>query len=251
MQRAMQLPETLTVKLVKARHVTPRVRELTFERVDGRFFLFEAGQWVSVAFPLLDAKGRTLRRSYSIASVPNDSPRFELVVTRVDEGRGSTFLHEAPEGTELEVRGPQGVFTRELDPPHASLFIATGTGIAPFRGMVHEALRAKQAEPLWVLFGVRSLGDALYREELEALAHAHPNLKLMLSLSRPDPSWHGLTGYVQTHVKQLWTELHTNRAPGQVQAYVCGVRKMLNEVRGVLRTELGVDRDVVHLESYD
>ncbi len=245
----MQLPETLKVRLVHARTVTPRVRELTFERVDGAPFVFEAGQWVQVTFPLLDAKGRPLRRSYSISSVPtDDSPRFELVVTKVDDGRGSTFLHELAEGGELEVRGPQGVFTRDLETPHPALFIATGTGIAPFRGMLHEALRANETSPLHVLFGVRTTADALYREEFERLAAQHPNVTFELSLSRPDAGWIGLTGYVQTHTRTRWEALAQK---GQPQAYLCGVRKMLDEVRAVLRKELAIDREFVHVESYD
>jgi ferredoxin-NADP reductase len=245
----MLLPETLKVRLVRARPVTPRVRELTFERVDGASFRFEAGQWVQITFPLLDAKGRPLRRSYSIASVPtDDSPRFELVVTQVDGGRGSTFLHELAEGAELEVRGPQGVFTREVEVPHPALFVATGTGIAPFRGMLHEALRSTQTTPLHVLFGVRTLADALYREEFEHLAAQHPFVTFELSLSRPEAGWTGLTGYVQTHVRARWEALTTH---GQPQAYLCGVRKMLDEVRAVLRKDLAIDRHFVHVESYD
>lgn len=240
-------PETFDATLVAARAVTPRVRELVFERADGKAFTFQSGQWVSLVLPLLDEKARPLRRSYSIASVPGPSPRFELVVTKVEGGVGSRFLHDAPLGTKLEVKGPQGTFLRPLD-VGPSLFVATGTGIAPFRGMLHDALAAGRTEPLWVLFGVRSEADALYREEFEALAHAHPNVRLMLSMSQPSAAWTGRRGYVQTHVLELWKELATH---GRPHAYVCGVKKMLLEVREVLKTQGGAERQQLHLESYD
>ncbi|MFZ5439273.1 MAG: ferredoxin--NADP reductase [Myxococcota bacterium] len=240
-------PETFPATLVSARLVTPRVRELHFERDDGKPFEFRAGQWVSLVLPVLDEKGRPLRRSYSLASVPRPgATRFELVVTKVDGGVGSTWLHDAPVGTKLEVKGPQGMFAREADAP--SLFVATGTGVAPFRGMVHDALAAGRAEPLWILFGVRTLDDALYRAEFEALAAQHPNVRFLMTLSRPSPEWTGRTGYVQAHVLELWKELATHGPP---HAYVCGVKKMLLEVREVLKTQGGADRKQLHLESYD
>jgi ferredoxin-NADP reductase len=234
---------------VNARLLTPRVRELVFER-DGAPLQFKSGQWVSIVLPQPDEKGRPVRRSYSIASVPTPgSSRFELVVTKVDGGVGSTWLHELMVGSKVEVKGPQGMFLRPVD-VGPSLFVATGTGVAPFRGMVHDALAAGRTEPLWILFGVRTLNDAMYREEFEALAAKHSNVRLVLSLSRPTPEWKGLSGYVQTHALALWNELKA-RGPATPHAYVCGVKKMLLEVRDVLKTHGGAERQQLHLESYD
>lgn len=239
-------PQTFKATLVSSRDVTPRVKELVFERADGPF-TFQSGQWASLVLPLPDEKGRPLRRSYSIASVPRaDSARFELVVTKVDGGVGSTWLHAAKVGTELEVKAPQGLFLRPAD-IGPSLFIATGTGIAPFRGMLHDALQTGKTEPLWILFGVRSLADALYRDEFEALAAKHPHVRFELTLSRPDAGWAGRTGYVQTHALELWKALAPHGPP---HAYICGVKKMLLEVRDVLKSS-GVERQQLHLESYD
>jgi ferredoxin-NADP reductase len=239
-------PQTFKATLVSSRDITPRVKELIFERQDGPF-TFQSGQWASLVLPLNDEKGRPLRRSYSIASVPHaDSSRFELVVTKVDGGVGSTWLHDAQVGTELEVKAPQGLFLRpaEVGP---SLFIATGTGVAPFRGMLNDALAAARGEPLWILFGVRSLADAMYKTEFEALAAKHPRVGFELTMSRPDAGWTGRVGYVQKHVLELWQQLSAHGAP---HAYICGVKKMLLEVRDVLKSN-GVERQQLHLESYD
>lgn len=245
--KAPPVPETFEATLVSSRLVTPRVKELVFERVDGRPFTFHSGQWVSLVLPMVDAKGERLRRAYSLASVPGPGSRFELVVTLVDDGVGSTWLHEAQVGTRLEVKGPQGTFHRAAD-AGPSLFVATGTGVAPFRGMVHDALAAGGEAPLWVLFGVRSPADALYRDEFEALAKTHPRLRFLLSMSRPPAEWTGLHGYVQTHVLELWKELATH---GRPHAYICGVKKMLLEVREVLKRQGSAERQQLHLESYD
>lgn len=239
------MTETFQVRLTQRRDVTPRVQELVFERVDGAPFLFRAGQWVSLVLPVHDAKGRPVRRSYSLASVPQASPRFELLVTRVDDGVASDWLHTAPLGVELEAKGPQGVFSRALD-AGPSLFVATGTGVAPFRGFIHEAVEAKRTDPLWVLLGVRSEADLLYAAEFEALAKQHAHVRFLPTLSRADGSWRGRTGYVQKHVLELWSELD-----GTPQLYACGVKKMVMDVRELLKTHAGAQRAQLHLESYD
>ena len=243
------VPETFPARLVEARPLGPRVRHLVFARADERPFAFEAGQWVQLILPLTDEKGRALRRSYSLASAPDGSERFELAVTKVDGGPGSSWLHALVPGAVVDVKGPAGTFTRSLETAAPSLFIATGTGVAPFRGMIHDALGKGRTEPLWLLFGVRTPDEYLFRDELEALAVRQPCLRLVPSLSRPPPGWSGRTGYVQTHVKALWAEL--SAAHGEPRAYICGVKKMLNAAREVLRVELGVDRKRVHLEAYD
>jgi ferredoxin-NADP reductase len=220
---------------------------LVFERSDQAPFLFEPGQWVQLILPLHDAKDRQLRRSYSVASAPNGTPRFELAVTRVDEGLGSPFLHAAQPGLALDIKGPAGVFTRASD--EAALFVATGSGVAPFRSMIADAVAKHRSAPMWLLFGVRSPDELLYGDEFHALARQQSQFRFEPTLSRPPAHWNERTGYVQAHVKSLWTELTAHHPAAH--AYVCGVRKMLLAVNEVLRKELGVERKRVHLESYD
>jgi ferredoxin-NADP reductase len=240
--------ETFEARLVRAHLVTPRVRLLQFSRVDGAPFAFQSGQWVSLTLPTPDEKGRPVRRSYSVASVPSGGPAFELVVTRVDDGVGSTWLHGLAPGATVEAKGPQGTFTRPPGLEVPSLLVATGTGLAPFRGMLHEALASGAKAPVQLLFGARTPADLLFHDELLALARAHPRFTYTPTLSRPGEGWAGAQGYVQTHVVQAWAGLQSHGAP---EAWVCGVKKMLTSVREVLKGELGVERARVHAESYD
>jgi ferredoxin-NADP reductase len=233
------------------------VRELVFERVDGAPFLFDAGQWVNLVLPCAEGD---LRRAYSIASPPTGGPEFELAVTRVEGGPGSGFLHALEPGAVLTVDGPHGFFTRPLATAAPSLFIATGTGITPLRSMIKHAVASGRTEPLWVLFGNRTEDDILYRDELEALAATHPFVRVVFTLSRPSPDPSALasapprssrrTGYVQTHVRELWEELRA-LGQGEPHAYVCGLLKMVGAVRDLLRREMGVARQQVHTERYD
>ncbi len=243
----MPPPPTFDVRLARARMLSPNVRELGFERVDpaGGPFNFAAGQWVSLVLPLAEGEAR---RAYSIASAPDGTPTFEVAITKVEGGPGSTYLHELPVGATIRAIGPQGFFTRAPKAGHPSLFVGTGTGVTPLRSMIKDALTAGETSPLTLLFGVRHDADRLYREELEALQVKHPNLHVHYSISQPGPDWQGLTGYVQTHVEKLWRDLETHGAP---HVYICGLERMVGAVRDLLRKQMNVERKQVHSERYD
>jgi ferredoxin-NADP reductase len=248
----MPVPPTFTARVAAARMLTPQVREIVFERETP--LAFDAGQWVSFVLPLPNGESPELRRSYSIASAPNGTGRFEVAITRVDGGPGSTYLHSTPIGTELSVVGPQGFFTRPATKTGPSLFVGTGTGITPLRSMLLDAIARGEKRPLWMVFGVRTEADLLYREELDALAATHAQVRVLYTLSRGDASWSGRTGYVQTHVEKLWRELEAHGAStgdGAPHAYICGLHRMVGSVRDLLRKDLGATREQVHSERYD
>ncbi len=246
----MSLPPTFQAKLTAARMLTGYVRELIFERTDGAPMAFEAGQWVSLALPMEEMPGGELRRAYSIASRPDGSPRFAVAVTHVKGGPGSTMLHAMPLGTELKVIGPQGFFTRPPEKSGPSLFVGTGTGSTPLVSMLGDALATGEKRALWMLCGNRTEADILFRAELDALAAAHPNVRVVHTLSRGAADWAGRRGYVQEHVRELHGEL-VARGEGTVHVYVCGLQRMVGAVRDLLRKEMGLLREQVHSERYD
>ncbi len=238
------LAPTFEARLVGARTLTPSVRELLFERMDGQPMTFLPGQWVST---LLGG----MKRSYSLASAPNGAPRFEIAVTRVQHGPGSTLLHALERGAVLPFTGPQGFFTRPAGAmARPALMIATGTGVTPMRSMVHAAAAVGADTPVCLILGVRRDEDLLYEEEFRALARDHAFFRFEPTLSQPPPGWPGRRGYVQTHTRALWVELAA-RGEGIPHAYVCGLERMVGSVRELLRKEMAIPRQHVHSERYD
>lgn len=252
--------EPFESRLISARRLTPAVRELVLERADGRPFAFEPGQWVNLVLPL---PGGDIKRAYSIASPPvlgggappatgvQTTNRFEIAVTRVTGGPGSEYLHALPEGATLRAIGPHGLFTRRPDDGIPSIFVGTGTGVAPLRSMLRAALAAGAREPLWLLFGARHEEDVLYADELRALAKERSNVRHEITLSRPGPGWNGRRGYVQAHLAELFAELREAAGGVPPHAYVCGLDRMVSSVKTHLRSDLGLDRRHVHTERYD
>jgi CDP-4-dehydro-6-deoxyglucose reductase len=239
--------EIFDVQLVSAHLIAPAVRQLVLERVGGGAVDFEPGQWVNLVLPLPDGE---VRRAYSIASAPDGSSRFEIAVTRVENGPGSKYLHDLSAGAVISAIGPHGLFTRAPEDPHPALFVGTGTGVTPLRSMMRAALEFRSGTCLWLLFGARYEEDILYRDEMEALVAKRPEVRFVVTLSRPGQTWSGSSGYVQSHVPGLLRELEmaSGAAP---HVFVCGLERMVKSVRELCRGELGVDRKRVHTERYD
>jgi len=224
---------------------------------DALRFGFVAGQWLSFKTNMPD--GEEITRAYSIASPPSDDNRFALCLNRVQDGFMSNFLCDMKEGDEISCRGPFGDFI--LRPPmRDTIFIATGTGIAPFRSMLQWLLNPMedgrprpsssvgdarhQGKQLYLLFGNRTERGIYYHQEFVRLAGEHANFHYMPTLSRGAPDWQGLRGYVQEHVAAI--------AQGRtdMQAYICGLDKMIKANRELLKS-LGWDRKSILYEKYD
>ncbi len=250
----MALPPTFEARLVLARALTPNVRELTFERVDGSPMVFEPGQWLNAGLPLEAPEGVRPKRSYSIASAPDGSARFEIAVTLVKDGLGSPWLHRVDPGAVLPFMGPHGFFTRSVASEFPSLMIGTGTGVTPLRSMIRAAVAAGSVTPMWLLFGARHEEDSLYEDELRIIAERHPFFRFETTLSQPRAEWSGRRGYVQTHIRELWEQLSAHAASSArpaPHAYVCGLQRMVGSVRELLRKDMTLPREQVHTERYD
>ena len=125
--------QSLTARLVRSVSLSRFTNHLDFEIPREKRFGFVAGQWLSFRQPNTD--GEEITRAYSICSPPSDDNRFALCLNRVQGGFMSNFLCDMKEGEQVSLQGPFGDFI--LRPPISdTIFIATGTGIAPFRSML-------------------------------------------------------------------------------------------------------------------
>ncbi|HLG99111.1 MAG TPA: FAD-binding oxidoreductase [Bryobacteraceae bacterium] len=229
----------MKAKLVESHEIAPMVRHFVFEVPEVEQLHFKAGQFVSFTEVL---GGKKIIRPYSIASLP-DGNRFELCLNLVTEGIFSPFLFSLKAGDTVEMGAPLGFFTIR-NPDREALFIATGTGIAPFRSMAPDYLRHPQAKNLTLLFGVRHENSIYYRDDFEKLAREHQTFGFWPTLSRPEPSWTGRSGHVQTHLLEAIGERR------DIDVYICGLKAMVDDVRGILKA-MGFDRKQIIFEKYD
>jgi ferredoxin-NADP reductase len=236
--------KTFDAQVLRSVALNEFTRHLEMEVNGVTHFGYVPGQWLSVKAHTPD--GEEITRAYSIASPPSENGHFAFCLNRVDDGFMSNYLCSLDTGAKITFQGPFGDFI--LRPPlRDTVFIATGTGIAPFRSMLHWLL----ADPdrhldrqFWLLFGARHEQDIYYREEFEQLAAKHANFHFLPTLSRADENWKGLRGYVQQHLGEIIgmrTDMH---------AYICGLDKMVKANRDLLKS-LGWDRTSIRYEKYD
>jgi CDP-4-dehydro-6-deoxyglucose reductase len=231
----------MQAKLIDSREIAPGVRHFGFEALGVERLEFVPGQFTSFTDMIA---GKEITRAYSLASAPSGTNRFELCLNRVEPGHLSPRLFDMRPGDRIEMRQPLGQFVLRQRAPRDSIFIATGTGIAPFRSMLQAHLNAS-SPAFTLLFGVRYESHLLYSEELKEMALRYPHFRFWPTLTRPEAGWKGRQGRVQTHLAEAIGEKR-----GDLDFYLCGLKEMVNDVRAVLKG-LGFDRKQIFYEKYD
>ena len=205
------------------------------------------GQFVSAV--AADAAGKQHTRAYSIASAARRN-QFDLCVNRVDGGFFSNLLCDLEVGQTIQVHGPHGLFLLRA-PLTDSIFIATGTGIAPMRGFVEHLFPESgedrsEGRNIWLVYGTRYATELYYEDYFERIAAARPNFFYQKTLSRPDDTWDGARGYVQEFVEKIAAD----HGRDNIHAYICGLNEMVAANRDALKG-LGWERKQIIFERYD
>lgn len=247
-------------RVIKIEQQTASTRRFFIQIPELESFDFLPGQFVTLDLPIHDKPNKRLR-SYSIASWPDGSNVFELCIVLLEDGAGTNYLFNSVEvGTEIILRGPVGVFTLP-DPIEKDIFlICTGTGIAPFRSMIHHLINHNiPHQKIHLIFGCRKFGDALYADELKELMRLDADFHFYTAYSREEPGNYDhlvRIGYVHNVYEVICKE---NKVPDSDNAgqqilkpasfYLCGWKNMIDEAKQRI-IELGYDRKTIHQELY-
>lgn len=200
------------------------------------------------------------RRAYSIASSSLDRDFLEFYIVEVPGGALTPRLFALSEGDRLWL-GPKltGMFTLDQVAPSRNLvFIATGTGLAPYMSMLRTHLGRETDRKFAVIHGARYARDLGYRDELFHLQRDHANFTYLPVISRPEPgTWQGATG----HLQDFWATGALERAWGFKPAaadtdfFLCGNPAMVEAMMGMLQGEgfrehTRKEPGQVHFEKY-
>jgi|TARA_R110001592_G_scaffold129_4_gene725 CDP-4-dehydro-6-deoxyglucose reductase len=170
----------------------------------------------------------SIKRNYSVASWPDGTNKFELIITYLEGGKMSEYLFkEAKIGDEVGYKGPMGVFTLPDNLMDRDIyFVSTGSGISPFRSMINYLHQNKiPFKNIKLFFGTRTEDDLVYRDELEKIQQELPNFEFIPTLSREDKPGFA-KGYVHEHYLKLIDE--SSEKPW---VYFCGWDRMISEGR--------------------
>ena len=228
-------------RVKKVDDITATVRVVTFTLPED--FAFNAGQFISL---ILETPDGEIRKPYSIASPPLRNGTLDLCVKRVEGGFSSNFLHQLKGGEEIKIIGPMGRFgVVDAACDKDIVFIATGTGISPFRAIIPTLLREGHQNQVMLLTGVRHEHETLFVDEWRELQQKYNNFTHINTISQPkDANYSGETGRVQNLIEKY--------VPKDFDGYfyICGLWTMISETEKLLRAR-GVPQDKILYERYD
>ncbi|HEY0121300.1 MAG TPA: benzoate 1,2-dioxygenase electron transfer component BenC [Rhizobium sp.] len=203
--------------------------------VDAAAPAFLPGQYVNI-----DVPGSGQHRSYSFSSAPGEQ-RIGFLIKKIPDGVMSTWLERAAAGEKLELTGPLGSFyLREVKRP--LLFLAGGTGLAPFLSMLEVLARTNSTQPVHLIYGVTRDLDLVLVEEIEAYASRLPNFSYATVVAEQASS-HPRKGWVTQHMPPEALN------GGDVDVYLCGPPPMVDAVRRYF-DENGVTPNSFHYEKF-
>ena len=183
---------------------------------------FSAGQYLSIC---ANIDGKIYKRPYSIASSPADTLKgfYMLTIKRVNGGLVSQYiLDNLKVGDKVTTSAPLGDFTYErLRDAETVIGIAGGSGITPFRSLAKAIYEGDEKCSLTLLYGSRTLEDAVFSDEIAAWAKENDKIKLVNVLSNETKEGCE-SGFINA-------ELITKYAPkGDYSIFLCGPQAMYN-----------------------
>jgi len=219
---------------------TNRVKRFELSTVDGSVIEFLPGQFVQIFHPDLPEFENT--RSYSISSAVVGSNKIELCIALNENGIFTPWLFQKSVSDILQISEARGEFVLKSEHLNFPLiFICTGTGIAPFRSMIHKALTEGNND-VYLIFGNRKRSDVLYQREWDNLLNDNSKFHFIPVLSQE--SDYKNRGYVHEFYTSVLKEI------GEARIFVCGWKDMCLETRNNLK-DLGYNRRQYFFEQYD
>ncbi len=282
-------PEVFSVRKWKCRVVSNRnvatfIKELRLALPEGEEVPFRAGGYVQLecpphAFSFRDFAieepfradwdkfdlwrfrstcDQTIQRAYSMANFPMEKGILLFTIRiafppgyreDIPPGIMSSWVFNLKPGDEVTVSGPFGeFFARDTDAEMC--FVGGGAGMAPMRSHIFDQfhrLHTKRKATYW--YGARSLKEAFYQDEFDAIARENPNFRWHLALSEPLPedNWTGYTGFIHQVLYDQYLKDHP--APEDIEYYMCGPGPMTKAVIDML-LNLGVERENIMLDDF-
>ncbi|MFL6622775.1 MAG: CDP-6-deoxy-delta-3,4-glucoseen reductase [Sulfurifustis sp.] len=244
--------KTLPCRVVKLERLAHDVMMVHLKLPQTERFRFLAGQYIDIL--LRDGS----RRSFSLANPPQRSDVLEIHIRRVPDGKFTNYVFtDLKEKDLLRFRGPLGTFflragdaaTEPAAPGSSSrpaLLVAGGTGFAPIKSMVEDAIARGISRPMHFYWGARARRD-LYMHELALgwqQAHSWFRYTPVLSEAGSEDAWDGRKGWVHDAVIADHADMR------DVEVYASGPPPMIEAIRTTF-TARGLAADRLFYDSFE
>ncbi len=220
---------------------TPDVTLFKFKAQDGSKLDFKPGMFVMLHHK--DAQtGADIGRAFSLASLPNDDT-IEFAISMI-HGRFTSYLDTAKVGDIYYVTGPYGQFQFNAGIDSKVMFIAGGTGIAPFLSMLRQIKHENLSTDVKLIYSVRFHKDIIRKEELEQYRNELTFDYCVTATREGTDEWSGEHGHVNEDMVKKHAPDITERT-----CYVCGPLEFTKAVQNVL-VSLGVDKQKIKADVW-
>jgi ferredoxin--NADP+ reductase len=246
----------LNATLVQKILVSPTLAIMRFTPDGWELPEFKAGQYgvlglpysaprIPTADPLpIKEPDKLIKRAYSVASSSVVKEYVEFYIALVESGELTPRLFALEPGDKVWLSGKfTGMFTLEEVPDRKNiLFIATGTGLAPYMSMLRTNLKCNSDQKYAVFHGARHSWDLGYRSELNGLARLCENFAYMPIIDHPEEEnnrWAGDVGFVndlwkKRKLKEAWG---IDPSPENTRIFLCGNPLMITSMLEILHEE--------------
>lgn len=223
-----KLPRTPTITEVHLRPVGDPIR-------------FWPGQYLMVG----DERAGAPPRPYSIANAPRPDGDVTLLISRVEGGQTSGWVHDQlAVGDRVTVAGPYGTFIGDPGTDNPVLCLASGSGLAPILSLTDAALRRGFAHPVTLVYSARTAADVFDQGLMAWWRARHRRFDFFVTYTGPEPPEDApFTGRIPTMLDQVTPDLSNH------SVYVAGNPDFVDACTETARA-LGAAEDRIHVERY-
>jgi len=219
---------------------TPSILALKL-RITDSDFRYLPGQWVDLS---VEIDGTPHTAGYSVTTSPIHQGEIELAIKASQRHTLARWIHErARVGDAVRVSQGQGPFVYLPEMSDNVVLIGGGVGVTPLLSIFRHIRDARLSTQTHLLYSVSDSREILFRDELEASARSHDNLHVGITVTQPDPAWHGLTGRIDP------IKLHALDVPDDTLYYLCGPKGMVEDMSTLLH-DLGVPMSRIIFEKW-
>lgn len=227
-------------QIVAITPATPSIRVLRLAIPDPAF-RFLPGQWVDLS---IEVAGVSHTAGYSITTSPLHTDTIELAIKASARHPVARWVHDhANVGDRVRVSQGQGPFVYLPEMSDNVVLIGGGVGVTPLLSIFRHVRDARLSTRVHLLYSVSDSREILFHDELDAAVEHYPNLHASITVTQPDPNWHGLTGRIDP------VKLHSLEVPDDTLYYLCGPKGMVEDMSTLLH-DLGVPMNRIIFEKW-
>lgn len=224
-------------KIAKITQETPFARTFLLDLRGEMQFL--PGQFVMVELKKMPG----VKRAYSLSSSPTQTKTVSITLKK--EGQFTTEMFSTAEGEEITIRGPMGHFVLHEQSKEEIVFIAGGTGVAPFRSMISFVLEKGMPNKMTLYYSCKNPEEFIFYREFVALQAKYPQFTPIFTATRcQDPSWNGFCERINPNMLT-----RTLQEPKACMYYICGPTEMVASMQAML-DGMGIEKKKTKVERW-